>query len=163
MVRRYGRGPKGERVVVKVPRNTPLNLSVACALAPEGIIAALEVEGAIDGAAFDLFVERFLVPQLRPGDLVIWDNLATHDSPTVRSLIWGAGAQILSLPPYSPDFNPIEQCFSKVKEFLRSAAARTRRKLHNALVKAIAAVTPSDVKGWFEHAGYWVTPTCNPL
>ena len=145
------------------PRNTPENLTFIGALAPEGIIAALDIEGAADGATFKLFVERCLVPELREGDVVLMDNVATHCSERVCSLIEGAGAHMIYLPPYSPDFNPIEQCFSKMKEFLRSIAARTTRKLRNALLKAINAITPSDVKGWFEHAGYWVSSGCNPL
>ncbi len=163
MIRRYGRAPKGERVFDKVPRNTPENLSLVCALAPEGVIASMELEGAINGEAFKLYVEHCLVPQLRKDDVVIMDNNRTHDSEAVSALIEGVGAHMIFLPPYSPDFNPIEQCFSKMKQSLRSAGARTRRKLHNAIVKALNAVLPSDVKGWFEHAGYWAAPNCNPL
>ena len=138
-----------------VPCNTPENLSVICALAPEGIIATLQIDGAADGAVFTAYVERCLVPELRVDDLVIMDNVATHRSERVSSLIEGAGAHMILLPPYSPDFNPIEECFSKMKQMLRSVAARTSRKLRNALGKAINAITPQDVKGWFEHAGYW--------
>jgi transposase len=163
MVRRYGRAPKGERIVEKVPRNTPANLSVACAVAPEGVIAAMDVPGAIDGQAFELFLERCLVPKLRPGDIVLMDNLSTHEMARVPELIESAGALMMYLPPHSPDFNPIEQCISKIKEFLRSVAARTRSKLRRALTKAINSVTPTDVKGWFEYAGYWVTPVREPL
>jgi transposase len=163
LTRRYGRAPKGERVVGKVPRNTPPTVTLVGALAPSGLITAMELDGAIDGGSFAAFVEHALVPVLRAGDLVILDNLSAHRPPAVTARIEATGARVLPLPAYSPDFNPIEPCFAKIKEFLRAAGARTRRKLHHALRKAIQAITPADVRGWFEHLGYWVPPDCKPL
>ncbi|MDB6175554.1 MAG: transposase [Chthoniobacteraceae bacterium] len=107
--------------------------------------------------------QRCLVPELHEGDVVILDNSKTHDSEAVSLLIEGAGAHMIFLLAYSPDFNAIEQCFSKMKQSVRSAAARTRCKLHNAIVKATNAILLSDVKEWFEHAGYWAAPKCHPL
>jgi transposase len=158
MTRRFARAPKGDRVGGSIPRNTPLAHSIIGALAPEGLLAAMEIEGAIDGVAFAAFVQEFLVPELRPDDVVILDNNATHLNRAALSAIEAAGAFILFLPAYSPDLNPIEQCWAKVKELLRSAAARTTKALHRAFRRAVAKVTAQDAKGWFEHLGYWASP-----
>ncbi len=160
MTRRFGRAPKSERVFGSIPRNTPLAHSIIGALAPEGLLAAMEMEGAVDGIAFAAFVKGFLVPELRPDDVVILDNNATHLNREALSAIEEAGAFTVFLPAYSPDFNPIEQCWAKVKESLRSAAARTTRALHRAFRNALTQVTPQDARGWIEHTGYWVPPRC---
>lgn len=156
LVRRHGWAPEGERLQGQIPRNTPLAHSIIGALAPEGLIAAMEIEGSIDGLAFAAFVQSFLVPELERDDVVILDNNATHLHVGALSAIEAAGAFVIFLPAYSPDFNPIEQCWAKVKELLRSAAARTTKALHRAFCHAVAKVTAQDAKGWFEHIGYWV-------
>lgn len=158
MTRRYGWAPKGERVCGSIPRNTPAAHSIIGALAPEGLIAAMEMEGAIDGLAFAAFVQSFLLPELRRDDIVILDNNATHLNRAALCAMEAKGAFVIFLPAYSPDFNPIEQCWAKVKEILRSAAARTTRALHRAFCKAVAQITPQDAKGWFEYIGYWSSP-----
>ena len=159
LVRRHGWAPKGERLRGSIPRNTPLAHSIIGALAPEGLVAAMEVEGCIDGLAFGAFVQSFLVPELQGDDIVLLDNNATHLNRAALSAIEAAGAFVIFLPAYSPDFNPIEQCWAKVKELLRSAAARTAKALHRAFCHAVAQITPENAKGWFEHIGYWVPAT----
>jgi transposase len=119
-----------------------------------GIRTLATLEGAVDSEAFKGFVEHFLVPTLKPGDVVLWDNLSVHKVAGAREAIEGAGAQLVWLPPYSPDFNPIELCWSKLKTLLRAAAARTRDELDRAIAHAMAAITSSDAAGWFRHAGY---------
>lgn len=158
LILRYGRAPKGERVQGQIPRNTPPAHSIIGALAPEGIIAAMELEGAIDGAAFAVFARECLVPELRRGDVVILDNNATHFHEEALSAIEAAGAWVMYLPAYSPDLNPIEHCWAKVKHLLRSAAARTAEALHRAFRDAIRQITPENAKAWFSHCGYQVTP-----
>jgi len=132
LVRRHGWAPKGERLHGSISRNTPLAHSIIGALAPEGLVAAMEVEGSIDGIAFGAFVRSFLVPELRGDDIVLLDNNATHLNRAALSAIEAAGAFVIFLPACSPDFNPIEQCWAKVKELLRGAAARTAKALHRA-------------------------------
>ena len=112
------------------------------------------IEGAIDSEVLALWVEHFLLPLLRPGDIVIWDNVPTHKNARVLTLIEAAGARVEPLPAYSPDLNPKEECISKLKTALRSAGAKTTRKLSNALQRAIAKVTQQDIRGWFKHSGY---------
>jgi len=112
------------------------------------------IEGAFDTQVFDLYVEHFLVPTLVRGDIVILDNVKFHHSERSAELIKAAGGRLIHLPPYSPDFNPIEECFSKIKGIIRSAKARTERKLRNAFKKAIEQVSIDDICGWFAHCGY---------
>ena len=159
LVRRHGWAPQGERLHGTIPRNTPLAHSIIGALAPEGLIASMEVEGSIDGIAFAAFIEGVLLPELRHDDIVLLDNNATHLHRAALCAIEAAGAFTIFLPAYSPDFNPIEQCWAKVKGLLRGAAARTTRALHRAFCKAVAQITPADAKGWFEYTGYWVPST----
>ena len=116
----------------------------------------MSVEGATDGAAFETYVEHFLVPTLKEGQIVVMDNLQVHKSKRVRDLIEGAGAEILFLPPYSPDFSPIEEAFSKVKGILRRTGARTRKALMEATGRALDAVSRQDAVGWFKHCSYHV-------
>jgi transposase len=154
MTRLYGRAPRGERVVDRVPDCRGENLSMLAAIDLEGCSAALAVDGAVDGIVFDLFVNTVLVPTLKPGDIVVWDNLNVHKSAVAREAIEAAGAEVLFLPPYSPDLNPIEKMWSKVKAILRAEGARTREALHSALRKALTAVTSNDARAWFAHCGY---------
>jgi len=153
----YARAPKGERAYGKAPRNWGKNVTLICSMGAEGIGAAMSVEGATDGAAFETYVEHFLVPTLEAGRIVVMDNLQVHKMKRVRELIEGAGAEILFLPPYSPDFSPIEEAFSKVKAILRRIGARTREALLEATSEALSAVSSTDARGWFGHCGYHVT------
>ena len=155
MTRRYGQAPRGVRLVDRtVPRNTPPNRSLVGAMSREGLLTSMEVEGAIDGDAFFVFLEKFLGPCLRAGDVVLMDNLSTHKSQRMRAAIEALGAQIIFLPRYSPDFNPIEGAWSKLKAYLRKAAARTPKALDRALARGLAPLTTTNACGWFRHAGY---------
>ena len=122
------------------------------ALALDGVRASFSVDAATDPDVFQVFVQQVLRPSLHPGDIVIWDNLPAHKSVDLKPVLESAGARLL--PPYSPDLNPIEQCWSKMKELLRSAQARTTEALQHAITHAFAAVTASDARGWFQHCGY---------
>ncbi len=154
MTPRYGRAPRGERVVGAVPRNHGANTTLFAALSLDGITAAMTLEGAADRAAFDVFVEHVLGPTPTPGQLVIWDNLSVHKSVTAARLLAARGCRVLFLPPYSPDFAPIEQAFSKLKTALRRTGARTREALEEAIAAALATVTDADAQAWFAHCGY---------
>jgi transposase len=148
----YGRAPRGERVVAAAPASWE-SVTVNAAVGLDGVRAPLAVPGASDAITFRTYVERVLVPALRPGDAVVFDNLAAHFAPGVAEAIERAGARVLPLPPYSPDLNPIEELFSKLKEFLRQAAARTRGCLYEALGEALKLVSAEDILGWFRRAG----------
>lgn len=126
------------------------------ALTLDGVRAPMMIEGAIDGEVLELYVRQFLVPQLRAGDIVIWDNVPTHKNARVLNLIAATGARVEPLPAYSPDLNPKEECISKLKAELRRVKAETKRKLRNALQRAYAKVTLQDIRGWFRHCGYAV-------
>jgi transposase len=154
MTRTHARAPIGERATITEPFNHGSNSSVISALGLHGIYAPLTIEGAVNSAVFELYVERLLVPCLTPGNLVLLDNVKFHYSPKAIELMEAAGARVVHIPAYSPDLNPIEECISKIKETLRSFKARTKRKLYNALAKAIALVTRDDICSWFEHCGY---------
>jgi len=159
LTRLYARAPRGERAYGKAPRNWGKNITLISSLsADEGIGAAMSVEGATDGAAFETYVKHFLAPTLRRGQIVVMDNLQVHKIKRVRDLVEGAGAEVLFLPPYSPDFSPIEEAFSKVKGILRRIGARTREALLEATSEALDAVSRTDAAGWFGHCGYHVTP-----
>jgi transposase len=152
-----GRAPRGERVVEAVARNRGCNTSMVAALSVAGIDAALTIEGAIDRTVFTVFVRDLLVPQLRPGQRVIWDNLSIHRNAEVRAMIAAAGCTLHPLPAYSPDFNPIELAFSKLKTLLRCAAARTRAALDAAITAALPQLTAADARAWVRHCGYGQT------
>ena len=154
MTRRYGRAPRGERAHDSAPRNYGTHTSVIGAVGLRGLVAALAVEGAVDAEVFNAYAERVLGPRLRPGDVVVLDNLSAHRSSRIEGVAAERGAQVLWLPPYSPDFNPIEQCWSKIKTYLRRAKARTREALEEALTAALGLVTKADIRGWFKHCGY---------
>ena len=152
----YGRAPRGERVVASASGSWE-SLTVIAALGLDGVRAPLVWPGSINAAAFQGYVEQVLVPALRPGDVVVFDNLSAHLSPAVKAAIERAGARVLPLPPYSPDLTPIEEMFSKVKEFLRRVAARTKGVLYGAIGEALRQVTPRDILGWFQQAGLCAT------
>lgn len=154
LTRRYGRGPKGARVGGAVPSSYGPNVTVVGALGWAGVTAACSVVGPMDGAVFRVFVEQILAPTLHAGDVVVLDNLSTHKVAGIREAIEQCGARLLYLPPYSPDLNPIEQCWSKLKARLRTVQARTVVTLEQAITEAFAHVTPSDAQGWFHHSGY---------
>lgn len=154
MTRRYGWGPRSERVREAVPAGHWRTLTVLAALTTEGVLASMSIESPTDGEVFLAFVEEVLAPQLHPGHLVILDNLGAHKVDGVRQAIESRGALVLYLPPYSPDFNPIEQAWSKLKQLLRGIKARVLQQLEPALAQAIAAITPDDARAFFRHCGY---------
>jgi len=154
LTRLRARAPRGERAVGVVPRNHGPNVTLFAALTPEGIGPALAMPGAADGEVFGRYVRALLVPSLRPGQVVIMDQLNVHKGAAVREAIEAADCRLLLLPSYSPDFNPIEQAFAKVKAHLRTAAARDFDALVAAIGAAIDAVTPADARGCFAHCGY---------
>jgi transposase len=154
MTRRYGRAPRGERVYDNAPRNYGAHTSVISALGLRGLVATLTVEGAVDTLCFDAYLERILGPRLRRGDVIVLDNLGAHKASRIEEVAAERDAQGLWLPPYSPDYSPIEQCWSKIKSYLRGAKARTAEALDKALAQAIKLVTKADIRGWFKHCGY---------
>ena len=154
MTRLYARSPQGQRAHGSAPRNYGPNVSVLGALSLGGPLTTVHVEGAIDAELFGLFVEKSLAPVRWPGAVVVIDNLSAHKAAGVREAIEAAGARLVYLPPYSPDLNPIELAWSKLKSYLRKAAARTPKALNRALTEAIAAISPSDAQGYFTHCGY---------
>jgi len=157
MTRRFARAPRGERAHDSAPRNYGAQTSLISALSlRRGLVATMTVEGAVDTLCFDAYVERVLCPHLRRGDVVVLDNLGAHKASCLEEVARQRGVQVLWLPPYSPDFSPIENCWSKIKTFLRAAKARTRDELEKALANAIKLVTTADVQGWFKHCGYSV-------
>jgi transposase len=156
MTRLRARAPKGERAYGKVPRNRGKNQTLIASLSLEGGMgAALSIEGATDSELFEAYVEEFLAPTLTAGQVVVLDKLGAHRTERVRELVEERGAELLFLPSYSPDLNPIEEAFSKIKNLVRKAAARTREALDEAISEAMSAITLEDAAGWFAHAGYW--------
>jgi transposase len=154
LTRLWGRAPCGERVQATAPHGHWNSTTLIGALRLDGTTACMAIEGATDLPVFAAYVRQVLVPFLRPGDWVVMDNLATHKSAAILALLRAAGAQPLFLPAYSPDFNPIEKMWSKVKQILRRLEARTRPALVAAIGQALAAVTPRDALNWFASCGY---------
>ncbi|MDF3042569.1 MAG: hypothetical protein K0Q71_5275 [Thermomicrobiales bacterium] len=154
LTRLRARAPRGARAVGVVPRNHGPNVTLFAALTPEGIGPALAMPGAADGEAFGRYVRELLVPSLRPGQVVIMDQLTVHKGAAVREAIEAANCRLLLLPSSSPDFNPIAQAFAKVKAHLRATAARNFDDLVAAIGVAIDTVTPADARGCFAHCGY---------
>ena len=148
------RAPRGERAVGRVPRGRREHVSWLATLTPTGLGESLLVPGAVDRAAFDAFVERLLVPSLRPGQVVVLDNLSVHKSPAARRLVAAAGCRLVFLPTYSPDFNPIEAAFAKCKQALRRAAPRSFDAVVAAVGAALASVTPAEARAFYRAAGY---------
>jgi transposase len=154
LTRAYGRATPGARVCEGTPGISGRHYTLIAALHLQGVSAMAVVDDAMDREAFEVYVQRILAPTLRPGDIVVLDNLSAHKGGQIQSLIESRGARLAYLPPYSSDWNPIELCWSKVKAILRTAKARTFDALWAALRKAFAAVTPADVVAWFAHCGY---------
>jgi transposase len=154
MTRRYGRAPRGERVVDHAPAGKYHSTTILGALRHDGTVAAMVYEGGTTVPVMQAFAAGELQTVLRPGDIVVMDNLAAHKDARVVAAIESAGAVACFLPPYSPDLNPIEKMWSKVKEILRSAKARTADALLEAIGMALRAVTINDAEAWFEHCGY---------
>jgi transposase len=154
LVRTYGRSDCGSRCVGSAPQGHWKIVTAVAAIRLSGLDAAATMACAMDGEMFGAYVRHVLAPTLREGDVVVMDNLSAHKRPEVRQLLEAAGAQVLYLPPYSPDFNPIEMIWSKIKRLMRSFAARTIEGLHDAFGRAFAAVTTSDIAGCFRHCGY---------
>jgi transposase len=150
----YTYSPKGRRAYCSVPRNRGKNTTLLSCMSLEGMGASLVVEGATNREAFEAYIERVLSPELRPGQVVVMDNLAAHKGERIRELIEGRGCELLYLPPYSPDLNPIEEAFSKIKSLLRKGEARTRETLVGAIGAAISAVSAKDACGFFKHCEY---------
>ena len=154
MTRLRGRAPCGERLVAKVPFGHWKTTTLIAALGCVGMRCSMVVDGAVNAEVFEAFVEKVLVPQLKPGDVVVLDNLSSHKRPRTRTLIESAGAELLYLPPYSPDLNPIEMVFAKIKQLLRSLACRAREALWQAMQSVLDQVTAAEAANCFEHAGY---------
>ena len=154
LTRRFGRAPRGVRAHGHVPRNHGRPTTLIAALSPAGLGAALTLAGAANTAAFAAYCRELLCPSLRPGQVVVLDNVRFHHAAAIGELIASAGCRLLFLPPYSPDFAPIEHAFSKLKTALRAAAARTQPALDTAIAAALALVTAADAHGWFRHCGY---------
>jgi transposase len=150
----YAWSRRGERALFEVPRNWGANVTLLASMSAEGMGPCLAVEGSTTKAVFETYLERALAPTLRPGLVVVMDNLSAHKGSRVREIVEGRGCELLYLPPYSPDFNPIEQAFSKLKGLLRKSGARTREALVEAMGRALEAVSTSDARGFFEHRGY---------
>ena len=154
MARRYARAPRGQRAYGRVPHNWGDNVTLVATLTPEGPGPAMTLAGALDGPAFLAYLREFLLPALAPGRTLVLDNLAVHHRAAARRLVEAHGCRLLFLPPYSPDYNPVELAFAKLKAALRRAAARTRADLETAIAAALDAITPQEVASWFRHCGY---------
>jgi transposase len=151
---RYGRAPRGERARGKAPRNWGKNVTLISSISLEGMGPSMSIEGPSDTDSFGLYMREVLAPTLEAGQIVLMDNLSVHKSKWVRELIEQRGCQLWLLPPYSPDFNPIEEAFSKVKALLRRAQARVLEALFEATEEALGALSTEDACGYFEHCGY---------
>lgn len=156
MTRRYGRAFGGERVREPNPAGHWKTLTLLGAMSIEGMIATMTVEAPTDGEVFLAYLEQVLCPRLKRGDVVVMDNLSSHKVAGVRERIEAAGAELLYLPPYSPDFNPIEQCWSKLKQALRSVKARSVDALQQAISEALPAISSNNAQAWFPHCGYYI-------
>lgn len=154
MTRLYGRTFGGQRLVAAAPHGHWSTTTMISALRFDGSTADMVLDGATDGAAFGAYVEHVLIPQLRPADIVVMDNLAAHKMTAIVTAIEQTGAKVRFLPPYSPDFNPIEKMWSKIKAYLRKVEARTKETLWQAIGAALRTVTAKDALGWFESCGY---------
>jgi transposase len=157
MARTRARGPRGQRVVCKTPHGHWKTISTVAAMTTAGMVTAVAYDGAVNTEAFVGFVDQFLVPKLKPGQVLILDNLPAHKSAEVDRLVESAGARVMRLPPYSPDFNPIEMAISKVKSLLRSHAARAVGDLIDAIGQSLLAVSAEDAINYIRHSGYGAT------
>jgi transposase len=154
MTRLFGRAARGTRVQDAIPKNHGSNVTILGALSCDGLDAVMTIDGPTDAAVFRAYVGEVLAPTLTPGDIVVMDNLGAHKVKGIQQAIEAAGARLLYLPPYSPDWSPIEPCWSKLKTYLRAVKARTREALDEALTSAIDLITGTDARGWFAHCGY---------
>lgn len=154
MVRTHGRAPRGERLVCAVPAGHWHTTTFLCGLRHDGLVAPLVLDCAVNGATFLAYVEQMLAPTLGPGDLVVLDNLSSHKVAGVREAVEARGATLLYLPPYSPDLNPIEQVFSKLKRLLRTEAARTMDALWTAIGRLLNQFSPAECSRYLRHCGY---------
>jgi transposase len=154
MHRRYGRAPRGQRAFGVVPRNWKTNTTILGALSCQGVQAVMSLQGATDTLAFEAFIEQVLVPTLVPGQVVVLDNLSAHKSLKAQRLVEKAGCSWLFLPPYSPDFNPIEMLWSKFKSDLRREAPHHQEQLDELIWPLLSTATPKHAHNWFTHAGY---------
>ena len=154
MARTHGRAPRGERLRSAIPHGHWKTTTFVAALRTSGMVAPMVLDGPINGIAFQAYVDQVLVPELEPGDIVVMDNLGSHKGAGIRAAIEAAGASLLYLPPYSPDFNPIESAFAKLKAMLRKAAERTVDGLWNAIGRIIDTVTAKECTNYFAAAGY---------
>jgi transposase len=150
----YGYAPRGQRLRLSVPRKRGKNMSLLSSMTLSGMGPSLAVEGATTARVFESYVEQVLAPSLRKGQIVVMDNLGVHRPNRIRELIEERGCELVYLPSYSPDYNPIEEAFAKIKNILRMAAARSKEALVEAIGAALSAVTAADVRSFFEHAGY---------
>jgi transposase len=156
MDRLRSRAPKGLRAYGKVPRNRGKNTTLIASMSVHGMGEAMCIQGATDAEAFEVYVEHFVAPSLSEGQVVVLDKLGAHRPTRIRELIEARGAELVFLPSYSPDLNPIEEAFSKIKNILRKLGARTHEALLEAMEEALSMVTPWDAAGWFDHCGYEV-------
>jgi transposase len=152
MARRFARSHRGERAIASVPKNHGENITLIGALNTKGIVAAMTIEGASDGEVFETYIDKILCKELSSDNIVIMDNLGSHKNEKIKELINQTGAKLLFLPPYSPDLSPIEECWSKIKEYLRSQAKRTYAALYKAITESFNQVSENDAKGWFRQS-----------
>jgi transposase len=154
LARLFGRASPSERVCEGVPQNYGENVTMLAALSVTGVCAPMTVNGAVDGEVFLTYIREVLAPTLREGDIVVMDNLGAHRGAGIKEAVEAKGARVEYLPPYSPDYNPIEKCWSKIKTALRKAKARTREALEAALKQALLTISEADARAWFTHCGY---------
>jgi len=157
MTRTHGRAPCGQPVIDRVPRNRGKTITVIASMSIAGVEALMTVDGGTSTEVFLTFVEQFLAPTVLPNDIVVLDNVGAHRAGLVRKALAALGVRVRYLPPYSPDLNPIEMCFSKTKNLLRAAKARCRDTLDKAIARAFDAVTPIDCAGWIAESGYEIS------
>jgi transposase len=157
----YGYAPKGERLRLSVPRKRGKNTTLLSSMTIEGMGPSMAVEGATTAGVFEAYVRKVLAPSLEEGQIVVMDNLGAHRPKRVRELIEARGCELMYLPSYSPDYNPIEEAFAKIKNLLCKAAARSKEALLDAIAAALSAISAEDARGFFEHAGY--RPTAHLL
>jgi transposase len=157
MTRLYGRAKQGERATDNTPSGHWCTTTMISSMRLDGSTACMVVDGATNKEVFQAYVKHILLPTLKPGDIIVLDNLSAHKNKEIQELIESVGAELWYLPPYSPDLNPIEKMWSKIKAILRTLKARTEQSLINAIAKALEAITANDAKGWFESCGYRYT------
>jgi transposase len=156
LTRLRGRAAPGKRVREPVPKNYGQSTSILSLMSLAGVETTMLVEGAVDTICFDVFCQKFLRPCLQVGDIVVLDNLGAHKASQIEAIAKECSAQVIWLPPYSPDFSPIEQMWSKLKTYLRKAKARSKKQLDHAVAEGLKLITESDCRSWFKHCGYQV-------